>query len=232
MRYLLLNEKATAPLNIHDAGNKFGGFLSFMFTHDSSPSVPVLYIYEIHLTESARGKGVGGWLMELIENVAREAGVEKIMLTCFLSNANALGFYRKLGFERDACSPGDRRTRRKVVKADYVIMSKRLGGGGEEWESEDGSEEDVEEEVMIASPEGGSSFVGANVERQGHGVGPTRKKFRSLAGQMVHRAPKRCSLKHKGRKSSDAVGQWHGNPMFSVQLLQPRESTQRLLQQP
>lgn len=198
MRYLLLNEKAFS--NPHDAGNKFGGFLSFMFTHDSNPSVPVLYIYEIHLTESARGKGVGGWLMELIENVAREAAVEKIMLTCFLSNANALAFYRKLGFERDACSPGDRETRRKVVKADYVIMSKRLGECGEEWESGSGSGDEVEEEVTNAIPEGGPPFISANVEREGNGVGPTRKKFRSLARSTGPSSSKQVFPQTQGQK--------------------------------
>lgn len=118
MRYLRVEKTAM--------GQKFGGFVSFMFTHDSTPAVPVLYIYEIHLAESARGKGLGGFLMRMVENVAREAGVEKVMLTCFLSNENALAFYHKLGFEVDACSPGDRRTRNKVVKADYVIMSKNM----------------------------------------------------------------------------------------------------------
>jgi len=98
-----------------------------MMTHDSSPSVPVLYIYEIHLDAKLRGKGYGVYLMELAESVAAKTGVEKVMLTCFLSNEKALAFYGKRGFGRDVSSPDDRRTRAKVVKVDYVIMSKSVG---------------------------------------------------------------------------------------------------------
>jgi RimJ/RimL family protein N-acetyltransferase len=102
------------------------GFVSFMLTHDSTPSMPVLYVYEIHLTEGARGKGYGKRLMHVARTVAFEVGVDKVMLTCFLSNTAALDFYRRLGFEKDVCSPGDRRTRNKVIKIDYVIMSQAV----------------------------------------------------------------------------------------------------------
>ncbi|KAK4507632.1 hypothetical protein PRZ48_001367 [Zasmidium cellare] len=123
MRYVVAQNEAYAD---EDGGmpDQFEGFLSFMFTHDSTPSVPVLYIYEIHLTEQARGKGLGLHLLNLAESLARKVGVKKVMLTCFLSNTNALNFYKRHGFRKDACSPGDRRTRNKVVKVDYMIMSK------------------------------------------------------------------------------------------------------------
>ena len=52
--------------------------------------------------------------------------VEKVMLTCFLSNAHGLKFYEKMGFSKDAFSPGDRRLRGgKVLTPDYVILSRR-----------------------------------------------------------------------------------------------------------
>ncbi|EME49170.1 hypothetical protein DOTSEDRAFT_118324, partial [Dothistroma septosporum NZE10] len=104
----------------------FEGFLSFMITHDSSPAVPVLYVYEIHLTEDARGKGLGRFLMDKAESIAHKIGVQKVMLTCFVSNTIARNFYDRLGYRTDACSPEDRTTRRKVVKVDYVIMSKAV----------------------------------------------------------------------------------------------------------
>lgn len=69
--------------------------------------------------------------MRAAEGIAREAGVDKVMLTCFVSNENAWAFYRKLGYEVDVCSPGDRTTRNKVVKVDYVIMSKDVSEGRE-----------------------------------------------------------------------------------------------------
>lgn len=49
----------------------------------------------------------------------------KVMLTCFLSNKRALGFYKRHGFEKDDISPGPRKFRSgKVVMPDYVIMSR------------------------------------------------------------------------------------------------------------
>lgn len=121
MRYIVVRKPNTPP-----GEDDFEGFLSFMITHDSTPAVPVLYIYEIHLTEAVRGKGLGLHLMNLVESIARKVGVKKVMLTCFLSNTKALDFYKHCGFRKDVCSPGDRKTRNKIVKVDYVIMSKEL----------------------------------------------------------------------------------------------------------
>ncbi|KAK3110723.1 hypothetical protein LTR53_014701 [Teratosphaeriaceae sp. CCFEE 6253] len=106
------------------AGRGVEGFLSFMLTHDSLPSTPVLYIYEIHLHPSLRRLGLGAHLLRLAESIARGVWVRKVMLTCFTSNTSALGLYSRKGYGRDVCSPGQRRTRGKVVEVDYVIMSK------------------------------------------------------------------------------------------------------------
>jgi hypothetical protein len=48
------------------------------------------------------------------------------MLTVFTANKRAKSMYEKLGYSKDECSPGDRVTRNKVIKADYVIMSKSI----------------------------------------------------------------------------------------------------------
>lgn len=123
MRYVLIEKD--------DPDEPLHGFLSFLPTHDSSPSVPVLYIYEIHLRDVARGKGNGKILMQTAMEVAKNLGVEKVMLTCFLSNRKALRFYRKCGFKVDACSPEERSTRKTILKPDYVILSRRVGGSTE-----------------------------------------------------------------------------------------------------
>lgn len=121
MRYLLVRSAG-------DKGNPVLGFLSFMLTHDSTPSVPVLYVYEIHLSRALQGLGLGAHLMDVAEKIAEKVAVEKVMLTCFLSNEKAHRFYRKRGYVADVCSPDARRTRNKVVKPDYVIMSKSVPG--------------------------------------------------------------------------------------------------------
>ena len=56
---------------------------------------------------------------------ANSPPIEKVMLTCFLSNQNALKFYHKLGFTRDDISPVPRKLRGgKIFEPDYVILSK------------------------------------------------------------------------------------------------------------
>ncbi|SMR52573.1 unnamed protein product [Zymoseptoria tritici ST99CH_3D1] len=119
MRYVILWQR---PVREGQPSTMLG-FLSFMLTHDSTPAVPVLYVYEIHLAKIARRRGLGYALMNVARGIASKVGVEKVMLTCFLSNTAALEFYRNLGFKKDVCSPEDRRTRNKVVKTDYMIMS-------------------------------------------------------------------------------------------------------------
>jgi len=129
MKYLLVRSRGAEPTierttKSGDLDTSVLGFLSFMVDHDSSPSVPVLYIYEIHLAESLRGLGLGNHLMQVTERLASNIGLDKVMLTCFLCNKKAHHFYTNRGFVADACSPADRKTRNKVVAVDYVIMSK------------------------------------------------------------------------------------------------------------
>ena len=118
LRYLLVSKASN--------DSEVQGFISIMLTHDSTPRLPVLYIHEIHLGESARGLGLGAHLMQVAEDIAETIGVDKVMLTCLLTNQNAHDFYKKRGYAKDSCSPEDRITRKKVVKADYVIMSKNV----------------------------------------------------------------------------------------------------------
>lgn len=128
MKYFFVRRKGAKPTiertKSGDLDTSILGFLSCMVTHDSSPSVPVLYIYEIHLKETLRGLGLGKHLMRIADQLAENVGLEKVMLTCFLCNEKAHRFYNMHGFDKDVCSPEDRRTRNKLVPVDYVIMSK------------------------------------------------------------------------------------------------------------
>lgn len=111
-------------------GSPILGFISFMFTNDDPPHEDreVLYIYEIHLAESLRGQGLGSDLIKFAELAAQQCGISKTMLTVFTANTGATALYERLGYSKDACSPRDKVMRRKVVKADYMIMSKGLVG--------------------------------------------------------------------------------------------------------
>lgn len=126
MRYLLVRSSTNSIKSEKDENEPIQAFLSFMLTHDSAPSMPVLYIYEIHLQKQLRQVGLGKHLMDIVEGTAEKVGVEKVMLTCFLSNTLAHSFYERRGYAADVSSPEDRSTRGKTVKADYVIMSKAV----------------------------------------------------------------------------------------------------------
>jgi RimJ/RimL family protein N-acetyltransferase len=70
--------------------------------------------------------------MGLLETVAENLPpVEKVMLTCFVSNHHAVAFYERLGFERDNITPDARVLRSGEIRAvDYMIMSKKIARKG------------------------------------------------------------------------------------------------------
>ncbi|RYO88769.1 hypothetical protein DL764_008686 [Monosporascus ibericus] len=111
---------------VKDAASGLRGFASLMPTYEDGQ--PVVYCYEIHLKPELRGTGMSRLLMGFLGDVAANSPpITKVMLTCFLSNQHALGFYTKLGFSIDETSPGPRKLRSgKVFVPDYVIMSKTV----------------------------------------------------------------------------------------------------------
>ncbi|KAI1916989.1 N alpha-acetyl-transferase [Ophidiomyces ophidiicola] len=135
MCYLLLMRKPNgsnklkehmAPLGDDD----LGGFLSFMTTYEDG--LPVLYCYEIHLAPKLQRKGVGNKMMRIYENIGRNIGLEKAMLTVYKSNINGLKFYEQLGFVEDESSPRPMMLRNgHAMNFDYMILSKSLKGMAE-----------------------------------------------------------------------------------------------------
>jgi N-alpha-acetyltransferase 40 len=89
------------------------------------------------LTKLSGRTGLGKVLMGFLERVAANIDtVEKVMLTCFLSNEKALGFYRRLGFVEDESSPQPRKLRfGKTFEPDFMIMSKVIDKKGDADES-------------------------------------------------------------------------------------------------
>lgn len=49
------------------------------------------------LPAAVQGKGLGRFLMQLLELVGRKSGVARLMLTVFHQSAAAVALYRKLG---------------------------------------------------------------------------------------------------------------------------------------
>ncbi|KAM0440944.1 hypothetical protein ACHAPT_000247 [Fusarium lateritium] len=115
---------------VKDGDGEINGFMSLMPTFEDKE--PVVYCYEIHLKPDLQGTGLGRKLMGYLMDVADNIGsVDKVMLTCFVSNASGLKFYEKLGFDKDDSSPRERKLRGgKVVMPDYVIYSRPTANGG------------------------------------------------------------------------------------------------------
>ncbi|KAG7396840.1 N-alpha-acetyltransferase 40 [Phytophthora boehmeriae] len=113
-RYLLVFEGESSSTSLV-------GFAHFRFVEDDGALV--LYLYEVQLASSVQGHGLGKFLMQLLQLVARKHGMELMVLTVFKSNTGAMRFYRdRLGFDIDETSPsacGD-------DSQDYEILSKNV----------------------------------------------------------------------------------------------------------
>ena len=82
----------------------------------------VLYCYEIQVNKLSQSKGLGTFLMKLLELIAFYNGFSKIMLTVFDINEEAKKFYKtKLGYVLDPFSPTA-----QDEECDYEILSKSI----------------------------------------------------------------------------------------------------------
>lgn len=97
------------------------GFVHYRFTLEEE--VPVLYVYEIQLESRIQGKGLGEFLMQLIELIASKNKMSAIVLTVQTSNALAMTFYMsKLGYRISSISPSKANLPNFLAK--YEILCK------------------------------------------------------------------------------------------------------------
>ena len=71
-----------------------------------SPSERVLFVYEVRISEEARGRGLGRAAMEFAERFAAEQGLGRIELNVMGGNDVARGLYRVLGYDEVAVYMG------------------------------------------------------------------------------------------------------------------------------
>lgn len=95
------------------------GFMCFRFEKGSDKSESALYVYELHVDGLYQRQGLGEELMEMAKTIALEFKMDKIMLTVFSSNLQALQFYKKLKYHHDKSNPAKN-------EADYQILSLKL----------------------------------------------------------------------------------------------------------
>ncbi|XP_038680070.1 N-alpha-acetyltransferase 40 isoform X2 [Tripterygium wilfordii] len=80
------------------------GFVHYRFTLEEE--VPVLYLYEIQLESRIQGKGLGEFLMQLIELIACKKRMGAVVLTVQKANLLAMNFYiSKLRYVISSISP-------------------------------------------------------------------------------------------------------------------------------
>ena len=93
------------------------GFVHLRFVVEDNQDV--LYCYEIQINKISQSKGLGTFLMKMLELIAFYNGFSKVMLTVFDLNDEAKAFYKtKLGYVVDNFSPDE------DEDCDYEILSK------------------------------------------------------------------------------------------------------------
>ncbi|ANZ77347.1 BA75_05010T0 [Komagataella pastoris] len=121
--YLAVEDEALGELR---------GFISFM--HDLDNSLPVLYLYEIHVAEQYRNLKLGSDLLTIYHTVGErivrdwKSSIPLVAtsLTVFSENTRALSWYKKQGYEIADHSPKDRQLRNLTRRPQYYILIRWL----------------------------------------------------------------------------------------------------------
>ena len=100
---------------------ELAGYAIFRFEwdDDEEPEFPVLYCYQLMVSDEKQRHGLGKQLMNMLSIIGKKLRMEKIMLTVFNSNTDAVEFYKRVDFAIDQNSPST-----CGFPADYEIMSK------------------------------------------------------------------------------------------------------------
>lgn len=98
-------------------------FMSFVLTRDDNEK-PVLEITYLGMADGHCSRGVGRWIVGIVETIAKRARVEKVISPCFASNSGIPQFFRKLGYQDDyPLSVDDSSSKQKSPR--LVILSKK-----------------------------------------------------------------------------------------------------------
>ncbi|KAG7099284.1 hypothetical protein E1B28_001143 [Marasmius oreades] len=94
-----------------------------IFRFEYEEGLNLLYCYELQTQKFYQKKGLGKFLMNALDSIARKWKMDQIMLTVFKDNVNASRFYKDLGFGLDPTSPTDE-DGEDLDAVDYEILSK------------------------------------------------------------------------------------------------------------
>lgn len=85
-------------LAAHAESETTEGILIAFEGYSSFAQAQLFNVHDIHVSPSARGRGVGTAMMQALEDLAREHRFAKITLEVAASNTGAIALYRRLGY--------------------------------------------------------------------------------------------------------------------------------------
>ncbi|KAG0059838.1 N-alpha-acetyltransferase 40, partial [Linnemannia elongata] len=106
------------------------GMVHFQFVDEETMTdryAEVAYCFEIQVVPEYQRRGIGAYLIRLLETIGKATQMEKVMLTVFKANKNAIKFYiDQMQYNYDEISPCVCLTRGRASRFDYEILSKPL----------------------------------------------------------------------------------------------------------
>ncbi|KAF9578033.1 N-alpha-acetyltransferase 40, partial [Lunasporangiospora selenospora] len=118
-RYLISFDNETPVAMVH-----------FQFVEEETMTdedAEVVYCFEIQVVPGYQRRGIGAYLIRLLESIGHQSHMDKLMLTVFKANKSAMRFYMdQLSYGLDEISPSACLTRGRASRFDYEILSKVL----------------------------------------------------------------------------------------------------------
>jgi GNAT superfamily N-acetyltransferase len=96
MRHLF-SEDPSAEVVLAECDGEAVGFALFFRTFSTFVARPGLYLEDLYVKPSMRGRGVGKRLLEHLMRVALERGCGRLEWSVLKWNTEAIGFYEKMG---------------------------------------------------------------------------------------------------------------------------------------
>ncbi|CAL9031757.1 unnamed protein product [Prunus brigantina] len=102
--FLTTSEREKTSASCVEERGPIVGFVHFRFVIEEE--LPVLYVYELQLEPRVQGKGLGKFLMQLIELIACKNHMGAVVLTVQKANSAAMNFYLcKMRYVTSTISP-------------------------------------------------------------------------------------------------------------------------------
>ena len=98
----ILNEPELGKLFVLRVDGKVAGMANALITISTAEGSKVLLLEDVIVSSKYRAAGLGRKLVEHVCEWARSEGMTRVTLLADKDNAQALGFYERLGFENSA----------------------------------------------------------------------------------------------------------------------------------